>query len=91
VGYGLVIAGDAEADLKRLSLWPQEEVLDELEHLLADPGLLPSLSTESHSFFAFAREHAGVRHYVTIVLTCNDTSKTITILGIDHRPKPISP
>lgn len=91
MSYALAVAADAAADLRRLDIWLQEETWDELELLLADPSSLPALSLERHTSYTFSREDSDVKHYVTMIFTRNDTSKTLALLGIDYRQAPIPP
>ena len=91
MSYALAVAADASADVRRLDPWLQEEVWDELELLLADPSVLPALSLDKHTSYTFSRKVSGVGHFVTMILTRNDRSRTLALLGVDYRQAPVPP
>lgn len=88
MSYGIAFAGDSLVDLKSLELWLQEEVLDELERLIADPSSLPSASADAEIVYAFSRDINRTWHYVAVTLGRNDVSQTLTVLGLSHRAMP---
>jgi hypothetical protein len=66
VSYSLNLAGNAQADIRKLELWLQEEVLDEIDLLTNDASLLPAPGSEGDSIYVFVRDAAGMRHHVCV-------------------------
>lgn len=64
MSYALHLAGDAKADLAELDPWLQEEVLDEVERLVASAPA--GLRTDCHgtAVHDFERLAHGTRHLV---------------------------
>ena len=91
MSYSFAIAGDARADLRALDPWLQEEILDELESLAADPSLLATTEPGGDLVYAFSRVTGGAKHYVSLTLTRNDVNQTLTVLGIFLRTLPLPP
>lgn len=91
MSYSFTIAGDARADLRALEPWLQEEVLDELELLAADPMLLGDHEPGGDLVYAFNRERGRAKHYVVLTLTRSDVNQTLTVLGIFRRTLPLPP
>jgi hypothetical protein len=85
VSYGLAIAGDARVDMNTLEPWLQEEVLDELEMLVADPSPLSSMPPGDDFVYAFNRRAHGRVHYLFLSLSCGEQSAILTMLGLTHR------
>lgn len=85
MSYALGVAGDARADLAAMDPWLQEEFWDELDRLAADPSLLSAASARDDILYKFTRDTAGLRHTVTMTLSCNDSARKLTVLGITYR------
>lgn len=80
MSLALHLAADALADLRRLDFWLQEEVLDELDRLAANPGLVPQPIPGWGSIYAFARASVGTLYVLTI--TVQLSASQLTVLGI---------
>jgi hypothetical protein len=91
VSWGLRIAGDALADLKALDIWLQEEGLDELELLCANPPSPRPGAREPSIVHDFERTAAHVRHVVFIRLLRNDSTSTLSVVAIADSPRPPRP
>ena len=91
MSYALAIAGDARPDLRALDPWLQEELLDELDVLAADPTVLPNPPPGSDILYGFCRVSGSTKYYVVVTLSRDDTTRTLTALGISHRTQPLPP
>ena len=91
MSYAPAIAGDARPDVRALDPWLQEELLDELEVLAGDPTVLPNPADGSDFLYGFSRVAGATKHYVAVTLSRNDSSQTLTVLGISHRSQPLPP
>ena len=80
MSYGLQIAGDADVEMRRLDPWLQEEVLDELERLIADPSLLH----QGENILSVTRTQRGQRFHVTLYLAVSEQSQTVSLLGVSQ-------
>ena len=81
MSLALHLAPDALADLRRLDAGLQEEVLDELERLAAQPELIPPPLPKSGTVHTFAREIAGVLHVIALTLEWSGGSR-LAVLGV---------
>jgi hypothetical protein len=85
VSYTLRLAADAIVDLRELDPWLQEETLDELETLLADPA---QLRTDHHgeAVHDFDRRLGDTRHVIFIRLHRDSARQLLSVLAIiDHK------
>lgn len=82
MSWGLHIAADAQADLRRLDLPVQEHVLDELDRLTAHRDQLPPPIPGWGIVHAFASNASGNLSVLTLVLTRDDERQLLTLLGI---------
>ena len=82
MNWGLSIARDAIADLQALDPWLQEEVLDEVDRLCANPPRPRPGSPDPEIIHDFERTSAGVRHVVFIRIRRRDTTSTLSVLSI---------
>ncbi len=89
MNYAWRLAGDAIADLRELDPWLQEDVLDELEQLSANPF---GLRVDPAGFAAhdFERGTAGFSRIVFLRLHRDDTRRVLSVLGIAESPRPSS-
>ena len=87
MSYSLTIAADASADLRRLDPSLQEAVLDELDVLAADVGLLPPAIRGSQLVYGFRCTSGNVLHHFTMVLARNDQQEKLIVLGVAHRQR----
>lgn len=85
MSYGLHLAGDAIADLRTLDPWLQEEVLDELELLLATPSRLRADAT-GRAVHDFDRRRGGKRYVVFLRLHRDDQRQLLSLIAIASRP-----
>src|SRR2546423_7307743 len=82
VSWGLHLAPDAVADLRRLEPLLQEHVLDELDDLAADPGRIPPPLPGWGIVHTFARVESSRLHVLTLILARDDHQQLVTLLGI---------
>ncbi|MDB5289911.1 MAG: hypothetical protein JWL69_1152 [Phycisphaerales bacterium] len=82
MSLALHLAPDALAHLRRLNAGLQEEVLDELERLAAQPELIPSPLPQSGTVHTFAREVAGSLHVIALILEWSKGGSRLAVLGI---------
>jgi hypothetical protein len=85
VSYGFALAGDAIADLRALEPWLQEEVIDQMELLAADPTGLEGEDDDTVAYTFVCTDRHGL-HQVSLTLARNDAARRLTLLGIRHRP-----
>jgi hypothetical protein len=85
VRYGWTIAADAMRDLQSLEAWLQEEVLDEVEGVAADPSILPASFSVDPISYRISRIYGGATHYLALTISRNDLAKTISVLGVSRR------
>jgi hypothetical protein len=84
VSYSLSVAPDARDALADLDPWLAEEVLDEIELLLLDPGTLRLRAGEVLAVHDFVREFAGTMHYVFLVVRPSSSEKKLDVISIGH-------
>lgn len=82
MGWALHTSADGEADFQRLSFRLQEDVLDELERLLAQPDLIPPPLGELGSVHTFSRKSGDDLVVLVLTLNRNELSNVLTLLGI---------
>jgi hypothetical protein len=87
VSYGLRIARDAIEDLRMLQPWLQEEVLDELELLAADPSRL-RVDVDGRAAHDFERVDGGIRHVVFLRVLRDDPRTLLILLGLGMYARP---
>jgi len=86
VSYSLVIAGDAHADIRLLQPWLQEELLDEIDILAANPPPVHFRERHKDIVYAFHRTRSGILHRVFVTVRYNARSNSLLILGVSHHP-----
>ena len=82
MSYALAFTDRALDDLRGLELWLQEETLDELDELAANP---PAVSRRRHLAAVvhdFVRERSGKRYYVFLTLGPDESSKQLRIMEL---------
>ena len=82
MSYELHVANDAHADFRQLEAWLQEEVIDELELVAADPDLIGPASEELEQSYFFTVLVDGLARVVLITLSRNDDAQIIYVLGV---------
>jgi hypothetical protein len=80
VSYALKFTERALAGMQRLDPWLQEEILDELDRLAAEPPA-PQRRLGGAAVHDFTRDRGQNRHYVFITLLPN---KTTQVLGVSE-------
>jgi hypothetical protein len=83
VSWGFHLAGDAAVGLSRLPPALQEEVLDEVERLVASPDSLPPALPGFGTVHAMAREADGRLWMILIRLQPNVTRALLTVVGVE--------
>lgn len=78
MSWAFCLAGDAQIDLKRLEIWLQEAILDELEFLAANADDT-ALRADSYPFYA---TNEGESLVVDLFLAYRDESQVLLLLGI---------
>jgi hypothetical protein len=87
VSWGYRLTGDALADLRGLSVFLQEDVLDELDQLSEhQPPAIPGPAEFIHDFERRSRE--GKRLVVFLRVLREDARRTLTVLGIGAATAP---
>jgi len=86
VSLALHLSADALADLRALDTPLQEQILDELEHLLSAPESIPASLPEWGIIHAFAREVGGELYLVAMTLHLGATGELLTVLGVRLLP-----
>ena len=74
----------ARAALARLDALLQEEVLDELDALAANPGQLRRGGVSPVCVADLTRDHEGQRHYVFVSIGANASSRTLEVVDIGN-------
>ena len=87
MSYALQITEPAQVGLRSLESWLQEETLDELDRLAANPGILPRrrLGDVVHDF---VRERAGVTYYVFLTIYPDEDKKVLRLDGVGVHARP---
>lgn len=81
MSYGLLMTGDADADLRELETWLQEETLDEVERVLHEPNILTPRAGDV-AVHDFVRIRGSTRHYVFLTVDLDRRRNVVEILGI---------
>jgi hypothetical protein len=81
VSFELIISRDAVSELRRLELWLQEEVLDEMEELAEDPPQWSGVR-----FYRMIRLRGDDVETTYLHLFIDAAHRTITLLGADTEP-----
>lgn len=89
MSYTLDLAGDAAADLRDLEPWLQEEVLDEIDRLAADPSVLRPRLPGGTVIHDVTRDHAGSRHYLFITVHRDDARRRVGVHSVAHYSRAI--
>ena len=77
------LAADAVADLRRLDLWLQEEVLDEIDRLCNHPDDIPPTEfDDATSDYSVVRERDGKLSEVLLRVSRNEGRQSLTVLGV---------
>lgn len=79
MGWGYHFVGDSDADLKELESWLQEEVLDELELMVAN---VPERTPRNEIFHDFERSRHGMKIVTFVRLGRDDRSQTLIVLAV---------
>ncbi len=87
MSYAVHLAGDAIADLQALDPWVQEEVIDELERVAAQPRQLHP-DDDGNSIHDFERLVGGVRHVLFLRLHRDDVRQLLSVVAMVDRPRP---
>ena len=81
MSYNYELTDRAWADFKNLDLWLQEETLDELEIVAANPSML-RVRLYRNAVHDFVRIHAGRQFYVFITIFPDARSSRLLIREI---------
>ena len=81
MSYAPAFTEQARADLRRMEPWLQEETLDELESLAANPPT-PRHRHLAASVYDFVRERGGVRFYVSLTVAVDAKAQVLTVTEI---------
>jgi hypothetical protein len=86
VNWDLHLAADGMRDLHRLDPWLQEEVLDELERLAANPSLIPPPLPHIGIVHPIVRADGPSLRVVVVSLLRNDFARLLSFLGVREIP-----
>jgi len=81
VSYALRFTERGSADLNRLEIWLQEETLDELDKVAADPPA-PNRRLAGAAVYDFVRERGQNRFYVFVTVLTDVAARELRILEI---------
>jgi hypothetical protein len=87
VSYTLFVDPRARAAFATLEIWLQEETLDEIERLLADPNALRLRRGEDIAVHDFKRARSGTEHYVFLTIRTDRAASRLEILTLGHVAK----
>ena len=87
MSYAPGFAPDGHADWRELELELQERVLDEVDRIAANPPPPPATIFLDD----FVCETPDARHYVWIRYVVNRAAGTVTVIGITHYARRLSP
>lgn len=89
MSYVYELNDDARTNLRQLDPWVAEQVLDELETMIASPGA--RLRTAGGFVYDFVRERNQQRIYVFLTVEHDPARSMLRITSIGSHARPLSP
>jgi hypothetical protein len=84
MSYEPDFTNDAKASWRKLDLALQEEVLDAVDRIANDPGLLRRSRASPEWVFDFTCDVNGIRHYFFLTIRLNRTNQKLIVLKVGH-------
>ena len=88
MSYTYLPSAEFQASMELLPAWLQEETLDELEYLLANPKKLIVRPGNDLAFHDFVRSFSGKVHYVFLSVQPDHAAKILTLVSLGHVERP---
>jgi hypothetical protein len=88
MSYVLAFTPEAHLGFRQLDPNLQEDVLDELDRLAADPSLLPPRRVNDIVYFDVVRDRAKIRHFVFVTIGVSHARQLLEIVRIGAFQKP---
>jgi len=87
--WALAFNDQSRLAMKRLDPWLQEAILDELDALAANPGVLRRSGTSPVAVADLIRDFEKQRHYVFLSIEVNVTARRLELVDVGHYSRPI--
>lgn len=84
MSYSLEIVAKAKESIAKLELWLQEDLLDELDRVAADPHMLRRRGLRPGYVHDFTRVRSGTTHYIFLVMEMDATSNVLSLRQVGH-------
>jgi hypothetical protein len=88
VSYTYRPSAEFQASLGMLPSWLQEETLDELEYLLANPKKLVVRPGSNLAVHDFVRGIGGKVHYIFLSIQPDHAANLLTLVSLGHVERP---
>ena len=84
MSYSYTLSDDFRSGFVALPFWIQEDILDELEVLLANPSQLIVRQGSDLAVHDFTRTRGGVVHYVFLTIQPDFAGENLLLVRVGH-------